>query len=91
MAKSKPKKRKNAPTHYRCRVDVSVVSVTEESSRRLGPGMLISAEEFEELIANGACRADCFEPVKPTRAVKRVKPTQAVKRIEQDDATTNRS
>ncbi len=75
MAKSKAKVK---ATHYRCRVELSVISVTKESSIRFGPGFLIRAEDLEPLLAKGGPlegREDCFEPVKK----------------EQDDGTANRS
>lgn len=81
MGRSKLKK--SAPTHYRCRTSVSAMSVKEESSIRFGPGMLIRAEELEQLLAKGGSlegRHDCFEPVEPID----------VKR-EQDDGTASRS
>lgn len=73
MAKSK--RAANAPKHYRCRVEVTVLSVREESSLRFGPGLLIRAEELEQLIAKGGPlegRADCFESVEPAEAVERI-------------------
>lgn len=65
---AKPKRADNTPKHYRCRVEVSVISVKDESSLRFGPGMLVRAEELKRFMAKGGPlegRADCFEPVEP--------------------------
>ncbi len=67
------KRRNTAPKHYRCRVEISVVSVKEESSLRFGPGLLIRAQDLEPLLAKGGAlegRADCFEAVEPEVDVK---------------------
>lgn len=66
--RSTPKRstpKRSTAKYYRCRVEVSVLSVKGESSQRFGPGKLVSAELVEALVGKGGAlegRRDCFEP-----------------------------
>ncbi len=72
---------------YRCRVEVNVVRAKAEESIRLGPGKLVSAEEFQDWLSRKWIREDCFESVSESPDPSMTK-SEEVK--ESDDGATDR-
>ncbi len=61
----KPESTEAAPTRrskfYRCRVEATTVFRNEERSVRLGPGLLISDEDYRELVRLKFVKPDWFD------------------------------
>lgn len=49
--------------NHRCRVDASILVTAEERSIRLGPGLVLSDEEYRRLIEQRLAAADWFEEI----------------------------
>jgi len=58
-------KRKSTGKVYRSKTDFSVMDRKQELSVRIGPGKLLTEEEYRALTEAGAARADWFEEMPP--------------------------